>query len=115
MTAFVLSGDLRATTFSAVYASLAALGTAITVHHDVDFDWCDPGAVDITFESSTSLGGHGLDYVVRGTIDGQLDMAIARVRRIAEALDSRDIAYRFELDHDDGETVAIQSRTFPCY
>jgi hypothetical protein len=115
VTRFVLSGDLRATTFSAVHASLAVLGPAITVHHDVDFDWREPGAVDITFESSASLGGRDFDYVVRGTVDDQLDAAMARVRRIAEELDSRDIAYRFELDHDDGETVVIQSGGFPVY
>ena len=117
MTTFVLSGDLRATTFSAVRESLAVLGPAITVHHDVDFDWREPGAVDVTFESSSPLHGRDFDYLVRGTIDDQLDAAIARVQRIAEALDRRGVAYRFELDRDDndGDTVAIQSRTFPGY
>lgn len=117
MTTFVLSGDLRATTFSAVHESLAVLGQAITARHDVDFDWREPGAVDVTFESSSPVHGRDFDYVVRGTIDDQLDAAIARVQRIAEALDRRGIAYRFELDRDDGggETVAIQSPTFPGY
>ena len=118
MTTFVLSGDIRATTFAAMHASLAAvLGPAVAVHHDVDFDWREPGAVDITFESRASLGGRGFDYVVRGTMDDQRDAAVARVRHIAEALDSRNIAYRFELDREDAdsEAIAIQSRAFPGY
>lgn len=115
MTRFGLSGDIRATTFSAVQTSLAVLGSAITVHHSIDIDWCEPNAVDVTFESSAPLGGRDLDYVVRGTIDDQLDAAIARVQRIAEALDRHDVAYRFELDRNDGETIAMQSRSFPGY
>jgi len=99
-------------------ASLAAaLGPAVAVHHDVDFDWREPGTVDITFESCASHGGRDFDYVVRGTMDDQCDAAIARVRHLAAALDSRNIAYRFELDREegDGELFAIQSRTFPGY
>jgi len=116
MTTFVLSGDIRDTTVAAIRASLTAvLGPAVSEHHDIDFDWCEPGVVDITFESSEPLGGRNLDYTVRGKIDAELDAAIARVRRLAEALDSRDIAYRFELDHDDGDTIAIQSTAFPGY
>lgn len=117
MTRFVLSGDIRATTFSAVQTALAVLGPAITVHHDIDLDWCEPNAVDVTFESSAPLGGRDLDYVVRGTIDDQLDAAIARVQRIAKALDRHEVAYRFELDcsDGDGETIVIQSRSFPGY
>jgi hypothetical protein len=113
----VLSGDLRATTFSLVHESLAVLGQAIAVRHDVDFDWREPGAVDVTFESSAPLHGRDFDYVVRGTIDDQPDAALARVQGIAAALDRRSIAYRFELDRDDGggETVVIQSPTFVGY
>ena len=117
MTRFVLSGDIRVTTFFTVQTSLAVLGPVITVHHDIDFDWCEPEAVDVTFESSRPLGGRNLDYVVRGTIDDQLDAAIAGVRRTAETLDRHDVAYRFELDCNDGdfdgEVIAIQSRSLP--
>lgn len=116
MSTFVLSGDIRDTTVAAIRASLTVvLGPAVSVHHDIDFDWSEPGVVDITFESSESLAGGNLDYTVRGTIDTELESAVARVRRLAEALDSRGIAYRFELDHDDGDTVVIQSTTFPGY
>lgn len=117
MAAFTLSGDLRATAFSAIRASLVLLGRAITVHNDVDLEWHEPGIVDVLFESTPGLEGTCCDYLVSGTINDQAEAAVARVNQLGEALDCQGIAYRLELDCDDGreQSIVFQSRAFPGY
>jgi len=100
---FILSGELRDTSFQQVQRALIELGAPIRVLHDVELEWIEPD-VDVLIYLD-ELSQPGVWYLLRGSVGNDRQRALDRTRALSRCLERHDIVYRLELDVDaaDGE------------
>lgn len=110
-----ISGDLPGQHSNALEQAFAQGPWRVRRYDDVCFEIRGED-VRLDVDAGPAEDGVGWDYLISGSVEGEYEAAVARIRELAEMLDRGGIPYQLELDDEedvDGEALILRHPGFP--
>jgi hypothetical protein len=110
-----IAGDLPGQHSSALEQAFARGPWRVRRYNDVCFE-IEGEDVRLDVDAGAAEVGVGWDYLISGSVEGEYDTAVARVRELAALLDRGGIPYQLELDDEgdlESEALVLRHPDFP--